>query len=132
MNIISTKNLSLINSVKQLDPDLFHDWLLIVKDDQILGMFEIQPITKITGILHLHIKDEFQKQGTALKAVNELIEYLKENTIYQQLIGTIPISNTYIRSVVDKTTAICCGLIKDSIVIDNKKQDMLVFQLEVK
>lgn len=97
---------------------------------KIIGLFEIQILTQITGILHLHILEEFQNQGLAIHAVKELIKALK-NTEIKQLIGTIPETNQHIMSIVNKTPSKCCGLIKDGIIWNNQLQNLILFQLDL-
>jgi hypothetical protein len=130
INLLPTKNIQVIKSVYDLEPNLTHEWLLIIKDNNIVGMFEIQPLSKITGIVHLHIKEEFQKQGVAIEAMNALTEYLKPTPI-KQLIGSIAVKNKHIMSIVNKTKARCCGLISNGIIWNNELQDIALFQLEV-
>ena len=131
MRLFKTKIKDLIHSIYPLEINDRHDYFVIYHFDKVIGLFEIQPLTRITGVLHLHIKDEFQNQGLAIKAFNRLIEDLK-NSPYKQLIGCIPSSNKRIMSIVNKTRGRCCGALKDAIIIDNALQDIILFQLEIK
>ncbi len=108
-----------------------HEYYIIIVENDVVGLFEIQPLSKITGILHLHILEKHQKRGLAINAVNELINVL-QNSSYQQLIGTIPENNKHIMSIVNKTKAKCCGLIKDGIIWNDILTNLVLFQLEVK
>ena len=133
IHLIPTKDVDLIwtlSGIEILDIDLKHDWLVIKEEYKLIGIFEINPLTKISGLLHLNILEEYQNQGIAIKAFNALIKYLK-TTNYKQIIGSIPEKNKKIMSIVNKTKGKCCGSIKDGIIFNNELQDLLLFQLEV-
>ncbi len=130
LRIFQTKNPHIIRSVFNFEPDLEHEFIIINKDTKIIGMFEIQPVTKITGILHLHIKQEYQNQGIASEAMKKLVASLKQ-TNYKSLVALIPASNKNIMSIVNKTKAKCCGLLQDGIILNNVVQDLIIFQLMV-
>ncbi len=132
MKIILTTNPIVINRIYQLDVNIRNKYLLILDEDikTYIGLFEIQPITKITGILHMHVSPEFQKKGNGIKAFNALMDYLKDKE-FKQLIGTIPVKNNKIMSVVNKTEAKCIGLIRDGIIFDDVLQDLALYQIEV-
>lgn len=130
MHLFETKETVLIQSIYPLIPNTEHKYYLIEESNNIIGMFEIQPITKITGILHLHIKEHYQNKGLAIKAFNKLLEILKNGSI-KQLIGTIPEDNKNIMSVVNKTKATYCGKLTNAIIYNNRLQDLLLYQLEV-
>lgn len=131
MHIFQTKSKLLIQSVYPVEIVDTHDYLMMHQEGQVKGLFEIQPITKITGMVHMHIKEEHQNQGIGIDAFNALLMYLRGRQ-YKQLIGPIPEHNTRIQSIVNKTLAKECGRIKDGIVYDNKLQDLILYQLEIK
>lgn len=131
INIIPTKNITLIKSIFPMEPNLLNDFRVIAYKGDLIGLFEIQPITSITGILHMHIIKEFQNQGLAIKAFNQLIEDLKSSP-FKQLIGSIPEHNKNIMSIVKKTQAKCCGMLEDAIIFNGKLQNLVLFQLEIK
>jgi len=131
MNLVETKNITKIQSIYHLMPDLMHTWLIINKDDQSIGMFELQELTKVTAIIHMHIKSEYQNLGYAIRSYRPLVKYIKENTEYQSLMAPVPQNNKRMLRVLTKTDFKCCGVVPSGIVYDNQQQNLLLFELNV-
>lgn len=109
-----------------------HNLYIVISVDNIyIGLFELQCLTKTTYIVHMCIKDNFQKQGHGLKAFLKLKKFMQVTSPIRKLIGTIPIQNTNILSIVNKCNAKACGLIKDGVIFDGVLQDLLLFELDL-
>lgn len=130
MYIFLTTNEALIKSVHPGVPNFQNEFYLIISDQKLLGIFEIQELTKITGILHMHLTPEYQGKGLGIQCFNELIKMLKGGK-YSHLMGTLPAENHRILSVANKTKARVCGCLTNAIIYDNKLQDLILFELEV-
>lgn len=131
MLLKTTLNPDIINSIYKLDINAANLYITIQIDNKYVGMFELQEMTKITYIVHMHIKEEYQKQGLGPKAFKELLQYLKETSQIRKLIGSIPANNNRILSIVKKTSAKCCGLIKDGIIFKGVLQDLVLYELDL-
>jgi RimJ/RimL family protein N-acetyltransferase len=106
-------------------------YLKIINDNELIGFFEIQELTKITSILHIHILERFQNKGYSGQLLTPLLNFLKRNTSIKMLVATISSQNKRMLSVMMRTPFKVCGLIPNSIQENNQIQDLILFQLEV-
>lgn len=130
INIIRTDPYEGLSIIFPVIINKAHEYYLIYKDQVIVGLFEIQPISKITGNLHMHILEKYQKQRLACKSVLELKKILK-NSDYKQLIGTIPANNLHSASLIKQLNAHYVGMVQDGIIWNNILTNLLIYQLEV-
>lgn len=108
-----------------------HIYIAIMYREEDIGLFEIQMLSKITGNLHMHIKENFQNKKFGFAAVNKLLTELKDSNI-QQMVAMVPSRNKAIQRLTEKTKTKCCGILKDAIIWNGELDDLLLFQLEVK
>ena len=120
-----------IESLTDFPTNPTHLYLLIKKDTQTVGVFELQKITNITASVHMHIIEEYQQQGIANKTLYPLLDYIRFYTSYKKLIATVASTNEHIQKVLDKTDFVFCGLITDGIIWNDRIDDLLIYQLEV-
>jgi RimJ/RimL family protein N-acetyltransferase len=106
-------------------------YLKIINDNELIGFFEVQELTKITSILHIHILERFQNKGYSGQLLIPLLNFIKMNTSIKMLVSTISSQNKRMLSVMMKTPFKVCGLIPNSIQENNQTQDLILFQLEV-
>ena len=131
ITIEKTTHHKLIKDLTTYDTYTSSRYFLIKSDDFIVGIFELQAITKITETVHLYILPAFQKKGIAYSAFLELIEYLKQEQKILKLICTIPITNKNILSALRKTPFKACGVISHGIIWNEQIQDLLIFELTI-
>ena len=130
IQLFTPTNEEVIKEILHLDPLLSCRWLEIHNNNDLIGKIQLQPITKITFNIHLDIHKEHQKKGLANKIEQPLIEYCIKAGIHS-LICTIAEENKNMLKVMMKTKFKCAGLIKNGIIYNNKKQNLILFQLEV-
>ncbi len=131
MIIHQTTNVALIRQTSGFEPNMSNIWLIINFRSKAIGLFELQEVSKIASIVHMHIISGYQKQDLGLLAFKKLVEYLSLHSKIKTLIGTIPAKNSHIMSIVNRTAAKCCGNIPNGIIFNNELQDLLLFNLEV-
>lgn len=124
-----------IKHIKQINPDIqpniLNTWVVIKDNKYEVGLFEIQELTKITGIVHFYIKPEVRNQGYGKKMCPLLLRFAKEKTGFRKLIASIPAYNIPMIAVMKHTDFKCCGAVRDGIIWDDRLQDIILFEIEV-
>lgn len=106
-------------------------WLEVTDSQKVIAVFQLQEFTKITGNIHLHILKENQGKGIAKTLFDPLITWIEHNTKYQKLIATVPEHNIKMRAVIARLPFRITGIISNGIILDNKIQNLLIFELNV-
>src|SRR5439155_159147 len=92
INLQYTTDEVLIKNIHYMTINPYNEYIVIRNDQEVIGLFEIQSLTKICGILHLHIIQKHQRKGYGQKAFKTLIECLKGSK-YKSLISGLPVEN---------------------------------------
>ncbi len=133
MILFKTLSYNLIKDIyPELDINVKNDYIIIKVNQNNIGFFELQPLTKITSLLHTYIAKEYRNKHYSSRATKKLLEYVKENTRIHKLLGSIPVSVKQQQTVAEKIGARVCGIIKEGIVWDGELQDLLLFELTIK
>lgn len=106
-------------------------WYFINHNNESVGCFQLQEVTKITVSVHMSLLEEYQNKDIAIKCFKPLLEQLKKDTTYSKLVCTVPVNNKHMLSVLNKTTFKVCGLIPNGIIWDTKLQDLLIFEVTI-
>lgn len=106
-------------------------YLRIQDDGKIVGLYEVQMFTKITGNVHVRLLPEARNTGISKDAYPALLEYLKANTHLKKLICSIPAKHEPMMKIINKTRFKACGLIPDGIFWNDETQDLILFQLDI-
>lgn len=102
----------------------------IKKNNNVIGLFEFQPITNVCWNVHLHIFKKYQGKGIALECL-EPLKGLAQSIGLNTILATIPKHNEQMLKVINKTNFNLCGVLKNSIVYKGQLQDLFLFELEV-
>ncbi len=123
------------NIVKEIYPDIdinIHNEYIIIKvNENNVGLFELQPLTKISYVLHSYIRPEFRDKSYSTRATKALVKFLKERTQIKKLIGAIPVLIAKQLNIANQINAKACGLIHKGVIYDGIVQDLLLFELDI-
>lgn len=106
-------------------------FLEIKKEMATIGVFQLQEFTKVCGIVHLHIFENYQNKGIVKQLYDPLIDWVRQNTRYSKLLATIPEDNIKMRAIVAKLPFRICGIVGDGIIYNNRSQNLLLFELNI-
>jgi RimJ/RimL family protein N-acetyltransferase len=129
LNIVNKpKVLELIGQNHISNINLNHMWLLGKENNQIIGFIEFKEFNKITVEGHIILHPEYHKTGKSLKFTNEAFKYLKKHTYYKNILASVPVECKHIMKFLEKLNFKVIGLMKDSIIHNNRLQDLLLYQ----
>lgn len=132
MQFTKTENKQLIEGLTGWEYNEKHLYLLSTIEGEAFGIYEIQPLTKITGNVHVIINPEYRGTRVSFEMYQLLKDYLRDHTEYRKLIATVPEKNERMLRVINRTEFRACGLIQNGIIWDGQEQNLIVFELDIK
>lgn len=132
MSVIYTQDLNLVSKILPYIPNPTHSYLLIDKDDQLVGAYEIQEMSKILVNIHLHIIEGYQRLGIGLESYKELVKFMVVFSPYKAMMCTVPKNNTAMINGLQRTKWKVSGCIRNSIIWDDVLTDLIIFEHHLK
>lgn len=132
ITIEKTLDIDLVHHLVRFKTDVKTHYYLIMRDNHIVGVYQLQELTKVTALIHMHILPEYQAKGIANESFNTFLKLLEGNKRITKLVATIAATNKYMRKAIDKTDFKCCGMISEGIIYNNQYDDLIIFELKVK
>lgn len=118
-------------SLEEFKIDDSFTYLLIKKEDNILGMFQTREITRILMDAHIYLLPEYWGREYSYKALITLFDYFK-NTKYNKLITDVPECCSHVISLMNKVGAVLCGYIDNGVVYNNRLMGLMLFSYDLK
>ncbi len=118
--------------VEEFEIDKTCNYLGVIYQNELAGMFQLKEFNKITVDAHIYILPKYQNGLLSLKAVKACKEYLQENSDIYKVITSVPYECHYVHKFLAKTEFKPCGLINNGIIYNNNLQDLILYQLTIK
>ena len=107
-------------------------WLEASELKQPLAIFQLLEQTKIVGNLHAHTIKEHENKSIHRKVMPEVLDWIRQNTGYEKVIGTVAEGNIKVRAILAKHAFRVCGIISNGIIENNQLQNLLIFELNLR
>lgn len=128
---IETTDMDLCNSITGFKLNPRDRYYLILVNGNIAGVYQVQEITNILCLLHMHITEKYRNQDIARQSFKDLIDNHLKDLGYMNLLGTVSQSNEHMKHVAEKAGATCQGIVLDGIKENNEIQNLLIYQYKI-
>lgn len=107
--------------------DPLFNYLLITQDNEILGCFQVRPLSIVTVDCHINILSQYWGTGCGIKATHSVFKWLINNTQYNKVFTDVPAKCVQVIKLMDKLNAKPCGLIREGCVYDKQLTDLILY-----
>jgi RimJ/RimL family protein N-acetyltransferase len=107
-------------------------YLSIQYFNELAGLFQFKEFNKIMLEAHISILPKYHNGHLSVKAVKAAKEYLAENTGFLKAFTTVPMECEHVHKLMVKTDFEVNGLIPNSIIYNNRLQDLIIYSLNIR
>lgn len=116
--------------VEDFKLDTNKTYYLASKDNNPVGVFEVEPLTKITFQAHMALLPTIHGKGSR-ECVLDALKHMKETTEYKKVFVPVPISSRYVIKVLKDLNFDLCGYMKQAVIYNDKLTDLLLFDFDL-
>lgn len=111
--------------------DKTQDWLLIRKEDQVIGLFSVRGFTKIVAEVHSYILPHYWGTPVSKEAVHAGFKYLHDNNLYLKVFTMVPEVCTHVIKHCQDIGWAECGSIKAGVIYNGRLQTLILFDKDL-
>lgn len=120
------------DTVESYIVDINYDYFLIINEDEILGLFQTRPFTKICLEAHIHLLPKYWgKRAYSKYAIKSLFEHFKSSE-YNIVLTDVPEECSHVINLLLKLDCEVSGFIPQSVIYNNKLMGLFLFSHSLK